>query len=62
MRLPVTVTAVGTKAYTVILSVEERTRDSQGLSPLESSGGLANGGAREVTSKSTGWVQYSRNH
>ena len=47
---------------TVMLSVEERTRDSQGLSALESSGGLANGGVCEMTSMSTGWVQCSRNH
>ena len=53
--------AVGTRAFTVILSVEERTRDSQSLSALESSGGLANGGVREVTTKSKGWVQCSRN-
>ena len=42
----------------MILSVEERTRDSQGLSALESSGGLANGGVGEMTSKRLGAVQY----
>ena len=47
---------------TVILSVEERIRDFQGLSALESLGGLANGGVREVTSKSTGLLQCSTNH
>ena len=40
--VPVTVSAVGMRAYTVILAVEERTKDCQGLSALESSGGLAN--------------------
>ena len=38
----VTVIAVRTRAYTVILAVEERTRDSHGLSALKSLGGLAN--------------------
>ena len=50
----VTVVDVGTSAYTVIQSVEERTSDPQCLSALRSLGGLPSRDVLEGTSKSAG--------